>query len=706
MNDNSRARPPQPGPACEYFAPLLPLVGQERLTPRDSASLRQHLQTCEYCQNELDSYNWLDDTLARHFGPAPRGPLSPSDIRELTSRTYRPHTPPSEARSAPSRGSNHHRQRPAQPLRPQRSRRGRVIAIFSALAAVLIIAAISVALFESHKPPSTSQQQTKTPTPTLPVYVPSSEDTFYDISMVSPSEGWLVGAHSTIQASSPLLLHYFNGRLFQVNNLALHVTSNVPVFLNRIVMFSATEGWAVGVYQPTITCGGSFLLHYSGGQWRQDTTLADTSFRSITFVSPTNGWAAGVKCGDGISTPGIYHYDGAKWTAVAIPAGFHAIAQVVMASASNGWAIGYTSSGGGLLHYDGHTWTDTSSLISNPGELNYSNIAMVSATDGWLAAADFANSPQEGSPAKSILFHYDGTQWRKQTTGLDAIQLGAVNGLSLAPSGNGWLIASDSGSTVYFFQLSGGTWKQVSNPISTSITQVAITGVFTFSADDAWVIGDGQVNNQNQTVFLHYHNGSWETVALTPSPTQAATPTATNTVTVSCTSHTDPTGAANTPGAIVPSVPFANWGTYTNTTYHYQLKYPTNWGLDGLGCTFSSYLAFWNYDYLTWNGPGFPQGGIKIELYALDNPDGLSAMQFFQMEAQNTVGGPPCSNYTTRAPQVDGHDALEATCPGQNTDLYYIADGASMLRFAEAKGANPPAEDVLAQIVGSMTFTN
>ena len=467
---------------------------------------------------------------------------------------------------------------------------------------MLIIAAISVALFESHKPPSTSQQQTTTPTPTMPVYVPNSEDTFYDLSMVSPSEGWLVGTHSTTQASSPLLLHYFNGRLFQVNNLALHITSSVPIFLNRIVMLSATEGWAVGIYQPTITCSGSFLLHYTGGQWRQDTTLADTDFRSITFVSPTNGWAAGVKCGDRTSTPGIYHYDGATWTAVAIPAGFHAITQVVMTSASNGWAIGYTSSGGGLLHYDGHTWTDTSSLISNPGELNYSNIAMVSASDGWLAAADFANSPQEGSPAKSILFHYDGTQWRKQTTELDAIQLGAVNGLSIAPSGNGWLIDSDPGSAVYFFQLSGGTWKQVSNPISASFTQVAITGVFTFSANDAWVIGDGQVNNQNQTVFLHYHNGSWETVTPTPSPTQTATPTATSTP-AGCTSSSAPPNASNTP---IAPMSFDSWSSYTNTTYHYMLKYPTNWVIDNLDCPNASYLAFWNYDYHTWYGPGFP----------------------------------------------------------------------------------------------------
>jgi hypothetical protein len=105
-------------------------------------------------------------------------------------------------------------------------------------------------------------------------------------------------------------------------------------------------------------------------------------------------------------------------------------------------------------------------------------------------------------------------------------------------------------------------------------------------------------------------------------------------------------------------------------------------------------------------GPGFPSGGVKIELYTLDNPNGLSAMQFFQMEQQNSPGGPACPSYTTRSLQVDGHNAIEATCSAPDEDLYYIVDGASMLRFAQARGPNPPPSDVLGQIIGSITFSN
>jgi hypothetical protein len=80
-------------------------------------------------------------------------------------------------------------------------------------------------------------------------------------------------------------------------------------------------------------------------------------------------------------------------------------------------------------------------------------------------------------------------------------------------------------------------------------------------------------------------------------------------------------------------------------------------------------------------------------------------MQFFQMEQQNQVGGPSCPAYPTRALQVDRHDAIEAACPGQNTDLYYIPDGTSMLWFAQATGPNVSASDVLTQMIGSLTFT-
>jgi Putative zinc-finger len=186
MNDHYRARPAEPGPACEDFAPLLPLVAQQGLDSRDSTRLRQHLATCDYCQSELDSYNRLDDALARHFGPAPSGPLSPADIQELTSPTYHPNTPLPEAPPAPA-GDAPRPNRSGPLVLPPRQQgaphRLRLISILSAAAAVLLIASVSLALFKSHQPtqttaatPQATATSQATPSPQAPGTLPIFSD--------------------------------------------------------------------------------------------------------------------------------------------------------------------------------------------------------------------------------------------------------------------------------------------------------------------------------------------------------------------------------------------------------------------------------------------------------------------------------------------------------------------------------------------------
>ncbi len=183
MSTHNHARPPVPGPACKSFAPLLPLVAQNGLEADEANRLRQHLATCNFCQSELASYNQMDALLARRFGPAARGPLSPEDIRELSSSAYRPRTTLAEPMPAPvenkalwQRPETPRRLKPpSRPAAPRRSRR--FFSTLSAIAAVLVIAAVSVALFKSHTPtrtgsatPQTSPGATATPSGIFPTF--------------------------------------------------------------------------------------------------------------------------------------------------------------------------------------------------------------------------------------------------------------------------------------------------------------------------------------------------------------------------------------------------------------------------------------------------------------------------------------------------------------------------------------------------------
>ena len=525
MNRNHHTRPPRPGPTCESFAPLLALAGQERLDPRASSALRAHLATCDYCQAEQDAYHRLDSALQRHFGSPARPPLSSRDIARLMSDDEplpaRRSDPPAATmlRDEPPR-SQAPRPLPTEyPQRPQR-RRALVISAISAVAAVLIIALVSVALFASRGHVITGQQKTPAatqnvaPTTTPVPYTPNANDAFNSIAMVSPDEGWIVGASGSNSRPGPLILHYLNGRLFQANIAAPPSGWPTSLSLQRVVMSSATEGWAIGPAEGL--CPSELLLHYTRGQWKLDGTLTGTTVYDISMLSPTDGWAVGDQqtCGQGDHKPVLFHYNGTTWTQAQLPADVIQLTGVAMTSATDGWAVGARQNENYnlLLHYDGQTWSEVNTAGMTQFGANLTAIAMISASDGWLIGAINQGPPGSitayaATPTRSILFHYDGKQWSKANTPLDSIQQGGVNSLSLASSGDGWLVGAALGRGGFFLQLSGGTWRQINAPTGAFVGQV-----FTLSANDAWAIG---IEDQGQPFLLHYHNGAWENVPLT-----------------------------------------------------------------------------------------------------------------------------------------------------------------------------------------------
>ena len=484
MNDNDHARPPQPGPACDDFAPLLPLIGQERLNPSDDSRLRQHLATCEYCQSELDSYTALDDTLARQFGPASRGPLSPDDIRELTSIAYRPRT--DELEPLPTPESNHHQQRPAAhfpptrwlPVRPGR----RVVSLLSAIAAVLLIAAISLALFASggHGHSANPNTPTVTTAPTAPAtpnntYQLNRNDWFQGIAMISPTEGWIVGGYQAGGAAyGPLLLlHYVNGSLIRVNVAGLQDPGANNTTLQQVVMLSADEGWATGIYIGSEGCNDTLILHYTGGQWKHETTKVGIMLTGFSMVSATDGWAVGTQpeCnGVGSAGPILFHYDGTQWAQASLPATVSLVTHIVMLSPSDGWITALPTAAADqngapvLLHYNGKTWR----AISIPGIDELWPLAFASATDGWVVgeknltgnALSAQTGPHGIYPQASTLYHYNGTSWTAARGALDTFQEAGVEGMAFTASGDGWVVgihadSSGNGFPSFYLHKSG-----------------------------------------------------------------------------------------------------------------------------------------------------------------------------------------------------------------------------------------------------------
>ncbi len=535
---NHHQTQPRPASACAAVAPLLAqVVAQKRLPPQAASALQAHLETCAQCRYELDSYHWLDDLLARHFAPPARNPLSPDEISAIIRQPARPRagSPALPARSASpgSRRPSHLRRRAldgagrrpsrsrwslARPLpepAPRARRRYGLISAISALAAVVLIAVISVAVLKSHAPtpPGAGQHPSSTPgstalsSPTpgitaLPqpiAYTPTFGDTLNSISMVSASDGWAVGGGSV----DPLILHYTGGQWERITNPTGGALPHGEATLAQVVMVSATEGWAVGSYTDFSNNLFGLILHYTGGIWTVQKTLSGDQLNGLAMLSASDGWAVG-------DTPSqasvLLHYSGGVWASV--PLAGNSLNHIVMTSPTDGWIVEQPQFDGPVWHYNGNTWTSQ----SIPGIYSVGLISMTSPTDGWAVGLKLPSSGAKDAfsayGGDTAFAHYNGKTWTAIQTFTQPMN---VTGLSLDSSNDGWAVGTvvtPNGqpvvnSTNLVLHYTGGRWTQVNGQQAVMSDAPTVSMV---SASDGWIV---DVNG----AILRYHQGAWTVVA-------------------------------------------------------------------------------------------------------------------------------------------------------------------------------------------------
>ena len=206
----------------------------------------------------------------------------------------------------------------------------------------------------------------------LPQTYPGADLTV--LSMDSPSDGWAASPYPITGSAHPLVLHYTGGVWQPVDVPALDAvlaptattyganinTLSVQMFgphagwmfvwtnrdsnneggpmslvlrlendqwtlvpgpsiaasvrLFNLSAVSADEAWMVGTeYQSTAQT--TLFYHYSHGGWSRSPQTFPTDSGSLTMLSPTDGWAV-----EGDPSPGLFHYDGVRWTMYKPPA--------------------------------------------------------------------------------------------------------------------------------------------------------------------------------------------------------------------------------------------------------------------------------------------------------------------------------------------------------------------------------------------------
>src|SRR5205823_6548775 len=122
---------------------------------------------------------------------------------------------------------------------------------------------------------------------------------------------------------------------------------------------SDKEVWAIGVDKGSPAGRRSVIVHWDGAHLELTPETGGTLL-GIAAISPSDVWVVGSRLDDqhGLEESGLLeHWDGATWSLQALPEGVGALDDIVMISASAGWAVG-TGIGGHplVLRWDGTSW--------------------------------------------------------------------------------------------------------------------------------------------------------------------------------------------------------------------------------------------------------------------------------------------------------------------------------------------------------------
>ncbi len=178
---------------------------------------------------------------------------------------------------------------------------------------------------------------------------------------------------------------------------------------------------------------------------------------------------------------------------------------VAAPSASNAWAVGYTTKPDGsdrrplLLHWNGRAWSQVAVRGVPEGQLTA--VTAVSATDVWAVGTNCCSGP-----GGVVILHWNGKTWSQVTANLSTP---GFMGESVAATAHDVWVAAYNGSASDFLHLTGGRWYVVpaSLPQFYDVTSVAVV-----SPSQAWA--SGLFGSTFQYSFLMRWNGSvWKRVA-------------------------------------------------------------------------------------------------------------------------------------------------------------------------------------------------
>ena len=318
------------------------------------------------------------------------------------------------------------------------------------------------------------------------------------VAAASAADAWAVGGTGEDFSGKVVMLHWNGAKWSRVTSPKVLTGTGA---LRGITVVSATDAWAVGY---TVTGDGYYtlLLHWNGRTWSRVTSPPSIGGMLVAVTATASGgWAVGYTHPGGAAIfPLILRLTGTTWSRPKTTYGTHAdddvtLDGVAVTSAGTAWAAGGTQETGGLARWNGSAWTSEYSLFPLPNAYNFDALAAGPGGTAFVVGLEWA-----GSSPGPFSARLTGTTWKKVT--VSAPSNAQLNAVTFAPGGTAWA-AGAVGTRGLIVRWTGSAWARVTSPSPGPSSAIGGLG---FSASNCgWAVG----TSGSDTLILHWNGKTW-----------------------------------------------------------------------------------------------------------------------------------------------------------------------------------------------------
>ncbi|MCA8960930.1 MAG: hypothetical protein KDC38_10480, partial [Planctomycetes bacterium] len=174
-------------------------------------------------------------------------------------------------------------------------------------------------------------------------------DVLFHVDASAVDDIWAVGSWTHTYGGTNGLASHWNGSTWESQAVAPPPGGSSST-LRAVRVFGPDDAWAVGDYYEAPGGTRSWIAHWNGASWVNESlpAIGDLSALRGIHGTPSDLWAVGVWQIAGVQDQLLYHYDGASWSQVAaptVPGSGESVRAVVGLPNGDFWLAGTFSNG-------------------------------------------------------------------------------------------------------------------------------------------------------------------------------------------------------------------------------------------------------------------------------------------------------------------------------------------------------------------------